>query len=113
MMDGKEFFADNIISSAGVHVTYNQLLKNNVSATKNKIKALKPSVPHLCLYIGFKHTPEELNLSKTNLWLYPNNYDHDQNIKNYLADPEHAEFPVVYISFPAAKDPDIKLVPAK
>jgi all-trans-retinol 13,14-reductase len=108
MMDGKRFYAESIISSTGIHNTYNQLLKgHNVNSIRlKKINKLKPSVGHLCLYIGLKETSEELNLRKTNLWIYPDNYDHDENIRKYLKDPENEEFPVVYISFPAAKDPD-------
>lgn len=87
MADGKEIFAENIISSAGLHVTYNQLLKNKNGNLKKKINTIKASVPHLCLYVGFNHTPEELKLSKTNLWLYPDNYNHDENVKTYLNDP--------------------------
>ena len=110
MTDGKEFFAESIISSTGVHITYNKLLKDQyVNPTKlSQINKLQASVAHLCLYIGFKETPEVLNLPKTNLWIYPDNYDHDENIRKYLKDPENEEFPVVYVSFPAAKDPDFQ-----
>ncbi|MCK5280711.1 MAG: NAD(P)/FAD-dependent oxidoreductase [Cyclobacteriaceae bacterium] len=110
MIDGKEFYAANIISSIGIHNTYNKLLKGqNVNPAKlRKINKLKYSVAHLCLYIGFKETPEALHLPKTNLWIYPDNYDHDENIRRFLKDPENEEFPVVYVSFPAAKDPDFQ-----
>lgn len=111
MKDGKELFAGKIISSTGVHNTYNHLLRNTkISSFKlRSIKKLKPSVAHLCLYIGLHDTPEKLQLPKTNLWVFPDNYDHDENIRRYLNDPEHEEFPVVYISFPAAKDPDFQI----
>jgi all-trans-retinol 13,14-reductase len=110
MMDGKSFYAKSIISSTGIHNTYNHLLKGRFvnSSRLKKINNLKASVAHLCLYIGLKETPEALGLPKTNLWLYPDNYDHDENIRKYLKDPEKEEFPVVYISFPAAKDPDFQ-----
>jgi all-trans-retinol 13,14-reductase len=109
MSDGYEIFAKNVISSAGMHVTFNRLLKSTSMPTmRMNVNQIKASVPHLCLYIGFKHTPEALDLPKTNFWIYPDNYDHDQNIKNYLEDPENCDFPVVYISFPAAKDPDFQ-----
>jgi all-trans-retinol 13,14-reductase len=45
-----------------------------------------------------------LGLKNTNLWIYPS-YDHDKNVANYQAD-QSAEFPVLYISFPSAKDPE-------
>lgn len=110
MVDGKSFFAESIISSTGIHNTYNHLLNGKYvrPSRLNKINSLKASVGHLCLYIGMKETPEKLNLPKTNLWIYPDNYDHDENIRKYLKDPEKEEFPVVYISFPASKDPDFQ-----
>ena len=110
MIDGSEIIADRVVSSAGIQITYNKLLRNSASciSLREKVNMIKASVPHLCLYIGFKQTPEELNLPKSNLWIYPNYYNHDKNIENYLSDPENSEFPVVYISFPAAKDPDFQ-----
>jgi all-trans-retinol 13,14-reductase len=42
-------------------------------------------------------------MPKTNLWIYPGP-DHDANVEAFVADPE-APLPVVYVSFPAAKDP--------
>ena len=110
MNDGKELFADKIISSTGIHNTYHHLLRNTqISSFERKaIKKLRPSIAHLCLYVGLNETPENLRLPKTNLWVYPDNYDHDENIRKYLKDTEHEDFPVVYISFPAAKDPDFQ-----
>jgi all-trans-retinol 13,14-reductase len=46
---------------------------------------------------------QDLGIKNTNLWIYPG-YDHDENVSNYQSDQE-AEFPVVYVSFPSAKDP--------
>ena len=62
------------------------------------------SFGHLSLYIGLKHTAEELNLPKANYWIYPNGTNHDKAIADFLEDYNN-EFPVVYISFPAAKNP--------
>jgi len=44
-------------------------------------------------------------LPKTNYWIYPEHLDHDTAIDEYVKDLD-ADFPVVYISFPSAKDPD-------
>jgi all-trans-retinol 13,14-reductase len=71
----------------------------------DQLKKIRPSVAHACLYIGFKETPEALNLPKTNYWVYPDDSDHDTCMERYLADIEQP-FPMVYISFPSAKDPD-------
>ncbi|MFT6807130.1 MAG: all-trans-retinol 13,14-reductase [Saprospiraceae bacterium] len=108
MKDGKIITADRIISGAGVMATYNYLLPAS-SVTEHKLKdqlqKVKRSVAHACLYIGLEESPEELQLPKTNFWIYPGDLDHDASIERYLKNTEE-EFPVVYISFPSAKDPD-------
>ena len=48
----------------------------------------------------------ELGLTGTNLWLYPD-AKHDANIARFLADPS-APLPLVYASFPSAKDPSFQ-----
>ena len=89
--------------------SYPNILKNNNSSTpsskaiEDKLRKIKPSSGHACLYVGFEQTAQELNIKDTNLWIYPS-YDHDLNTSNYLHD-ENSEFPLVYISFASAKDP--------
>ena len=108
MSDGKTFFAKNIISGAGIMTTYNKLLPKHIvekHQLKEQLKTVKRSVSHACLYIGLNGSPEELKLPKTNYWIYPDHIDHDTAIENYVNDLDQ-DFPVVYISFPSAKDPD-------
>lgn len=108
MIDGHEILAPLIISNAGIDVTYGELLDENTrekAGIKTQLKQVEPSASHISLYLGLKHTAEELGLGKANLWIYPDNYDHDENMRRYLAD-ENAPLPVAYVSFPGAKDPD-------
>lgn len=108
MKDGKSFFAENIVSGAGIMTTYHKLLPQKIiekHQLKSQLQTVKRSVSHACLYIGLDGSPEELNLPKTNYWIYPDKIDHETAVNNYLNDLD-AEFPVVYISFPSAKDPD-------
>jgi len=108
MKDGKVFFAENIVSGTGIINTYTKLIPDEVSKKhffKAQLKNIKPSVSHVCLYIGLKGTPNELKLPKTNYWVYPNDLDHDDSINRYVKNI-NAPFPVVYISFASAKDPD-------
>ncbi len=108
MKDGKTFSAKNIISGAGVMTTYNKLIPSEVAEKhqlKQQLQTVKRSVSHACLYIGLKGSPEELKLPKTNYWVHPDHIDHDTAVDNYLNNLD-ADFPVVYISFPSAKDPD-------
>src|SRR5690606_38855201 len=109
MADGKEIFAPLVVSNAGFVNTFSKLLPEELIRKHGyfeKMKMTEPSASHISLYIGLKHTAEELNLPKSNYWVYPDNYDHDANMGNYLKSPDTAPLPVAYISFPAAKDPD-------
>ncbi|MGB5470114.1 MAG: NAD(P)/FAD-dependent oxidoreductase, partial [Woeseiaceae bacterium] len=107
MKDGHRIDCDCVISSAGVDNTFRHLLAADVvenSGYSSKLAAVKPSFAHLGVYIGLKSTAEELGLPKTNFWIYPG-ADYDAAVDAFVADPD-APFPVVYISFPSAKDPD-------
>jgi all-trans-retinol 13,14-reductase len=72
---------------------------------KEQLQKIKPSVAHASLYIGLEGSPEELKIPKTNYWIYPAEGDHDSCVERYLEDLSQP-FPVVYLSFPSAKDPD-------
>lgn len=109
MADGEVFEAPMVISCAGAHTTFERLLAPEQSRAigfGHELKNIEASASHLSLYIGLEGTPEELKLPKANYWIYPS-YDHDENVRRFLAEDD-APFPVVYISFPAAKDPDFQ-----
>ena len=104
MENGDEIEAKTIISNAGVVNTIDKLLdnKNRHSRIKEKLQKVKQTESYVCLHIGLNKSAEELGLSNTNLWIYPG-YNHDHNVQSYIEDSD-AEFPVVYVSFPSAKD---------
>ncbi len=107
MKDGKNIYSDIVISGAGIFNTYQKLLSPAINAKykfKEQLTKVNPSVAHGCLYLGLNGSPEELKLPKTNLWIYPDDADHDTSVDRYLKN-SNAPFPVVYISFPSAKDP--------
>lgn len=107
MADGHRIDCDCVISSAGVSNTFSRLLPTDAvrgAGYEKLLKQVRPSVAHLGVYIGLKETAEQLGLPKTNYWIYPDN-DFDGAVESFMDDPE-APFPVVYISFPSAKDPD-------
>ena len=96
-----------IISSAGVDNTFGHLLPEAIverTGYRKSMKSVQPSVGHLCLYVGLRETAEALQLPRTNFWIYPDN-DFDGALEGFF-EKEEAPFPVVYISFPSAKDPD-------
>ena len=107
MADSYKIECDCVISSAGINNTFNRLLPDRVveaSGYRDLLPNVSPSFAHLCVYIGLKETAEQLGLPKTNFWIYPDN-DYDAAVERFVND-KNAEFPVVYISFPSAKDPD-------
>ena len=104
--NGEKISAPLIVSSSGIINTYGKFLRNHpqYSKFKQRLKNVRQSGSYVCLYIGLNKSATELGLKNTNLWIYPS-YDHDKNVANYQAD-QSAEFPVLYISFPSAKDPE-------
>ncbi|WP_295803447.1 NAD(P)/FAD-dependent oxidoreductase [uncultured Microbulbifer sp.] len=106
MSDGTEIHAPAVISNAGVFNTFEKLLPESASYAAGYLRQLRqvtPSMSHQCLYIGLRKTAAELGLPKTNYWLYPSG-DYEADTERFLQDPQ-AEIPLVYISFPSAKDP--------
>ena len=107
MADGHEVRAPIVISNAGVFNTFGKLLPADVAKASGYLKKLdtvKRSMASLGMYIGIQDTAENLGLPKTNYWLYSSE-DYEDSLERFFADPEHTEIPLVYISFPSAKDP--------
>lgn len=105
MQDGREFHAATVISDAGAANTYGRLLPRvrETQEVMRKIERIPPSMAHVSLYVGLKSTSEELGIAPTNLWICPGP-DHDANVSQAEASRD-APLPVVFISFPSAKDP--------
>ena len=107
MQDGHRIECDCVISSAGANNTFNHLLPEDVATRTGyarKMATVEPSVGHLGVYVGLRGTAEEIGLPRTNFWIYPSN-DYDAALDAFVENPD-AAFPIVYISFPSAKDPD-------
>jgi len=104
MENGDEIEAETVISNAGVINTIEKLLddENSYTRIKENLKKINQTESYVCLHIGLNKSANDLGLSNTNLWIYPG-YDHDQNIKSYIEN-QATDFPVVYVSFPSAKD---------
>lgn len=107
MADGREFRAPLVISDAGAANTFGRLLPRDLpsmDALRAKVHGIAASTAHVSLYVGLAKSDAELGLKGTNLWVYPS-FDHDANVESFLRDG-NALFPLVYMSFPSAKDPD-------
>ncbi len=107
MADGTRIDCACVISSAGVFNTFEHLVPADAvkrAGYDRLLQQVKPSAAYLGAYVGLRHTAEELGLPKTNFWIYADR-DYDASIQRFLADPEQP-LPLVYVSFPSAKDPD-------
>ena len=107
LADGHELRAPTVVSNAGVINTFEKLLPTDVATEVGygaKARSVGASIAHLSLYVGLEATTEELGLEKTNLWVY-RNHRHEENFERFEKDI-NAPLPVVYLSFPSAKDPD-------
>lgn len=109
MADGREFRAPHIVSDAGAVNTFERLLPADLAATqklRTGLEKLPSSKAHLSLYVGLSQDDATLQTNSANLWVYPS-YDHDANVARFEQDLE-SPLPVVYLSFPSAKDPDFQ-----
>lgn len=106
MADGRELRAPVVISDAGAALTFGRLLPREEAARHGydaHLRAVRPSASHVSLYVGLDASAEALGLPRHNLWIYPHE-DHDRAVAEATADPD-APLPLVYVSFPSAKDP--------
>jgi len=110
MTDGQEITAPVVVSDAGVVNTFGNLVDDYTRESLGLaalVGQTRPSVSHVCLYVGLDESAETLGLEPANLWVYPD-YDHDRTVRANRADPD-ANPPAVYMSFPSAKDPTWKV----
>ena len=107
MADGQNILAPAVISNAGVFNTFESLLPASAPHQdfyKMKLAQVKRSMASVCLYIGIQDSAENLQLPKTNFWIYPGT-DHASQVDSFLKAPDKHDIPLTYISFPSAKDP--------
>ena len=106
MDNGEIIRSRSIISNAGVFNTVNRLLNHNKSNSilSNQMKSIRQTKSYVCLHLGLNKSAEDLEIKNTNLWIY-SDYDHDKAVQNYIDNPK-SDFPIVYVSFPSAKDND-------
>jgi all-trans-retinol 13,14-reductase len=110
MKDGREFRAPVVVSDAGLVRTFTQLLPEQTRATARlleRVTAIGPSHAHIGLYAGAAAAKLRRPLPAANLWLHPS-LDFDCNWDAFAADLD-APFPLQFISFPSAKDPEFEV----
>jgi all-trans-retinol 13,14-reductase len=109
LTDGREFRAPVVISDAGLVRTFRELVPEATPAVArllHRVAAIEPSHAHLGLYVGVSSARLAAPLPASNLWIHPT-ADFDRNWSAFAADLE-AEFPLLFISFPSAKDPSFE-----
>ncbi len=105
MENGDKLYAPSIVSNAGAHNTFNNLIAKEIQKVNNtkELNKINPSVSHVCIYVGLNATDEELKLPKYNIWLY-DSYKFDAFQNSHLETTDSTS-PLSYISFPSSKDP--------
>lgn len=110
MNDGRTIKAPVIISNTGIFNTFNNLLPGNTAHNNGidrYLQNLESSSAYICLYLGLCCNDADAQLDTTNLWIYPG-YDHDAQCRDFQLDLSKP-LPVLYVSFPSAKDPTFNM----
>ncbi|XP_046894720.1 all-trans-retinol 13,14-reductase-like [Hypomesus transpacificus] len=109
-----EVLAPVIISNAGIFNTFQKFLPPQVQA-KAEVRSLLGMVRHgmgsFLVFVGLDGSKEELGIVSTNFWMYKHN-DLDAMMERYSSlsrDEVLGNIPMMFITFPSAKDPSSSL----
>ena len=92
----------SIISDAGVYNTFNHLLTFEAKRKcKFDLQNIKPSMGHICLYVGLDTSAEELKLPRYSICYFDSDNFDDSYDQLTL---ESAPNKIAHLSFPSAKD---------
>ncbi len=111
--------APMVISSAGLYNTFQKLLSPQVSELSyfSQVCAdLRPACAAMNIFIGLDASNEALNLKAHNIWAFTTNDSGDTFDKYMDMDVEQAldaQVPLMFVSFPSAKDPNWKNHPGR
>ncbi|XP_066301934.1 all-trans-retinol 13,14-reductase-like [Branchiostoma lanceolatum] len=108
-----DIHATVVVSAAGVCNTYQKLVPQPVvraHGLDEMFHHVKPGkLAAMSVFVGLTGTTQELGLKAHNAWMFPGN-DHDQMIEDFSrltlqeACEEGSKTPVLFVSFPSAKD---------
>eukprot|EP00058_Branchiostoma_floridae_P011488 XP_002596976.1 hypothetical protein BRAFLDRAFT_121336 [Branchiostoma floridae] len=108
-----DIHAPVVVSAAGVCNTYQKLVPQPVVSSHgldDMFHHVSPGLGAFSVFVGLTGTSQELGLKAHNAWMFPGN-DHDKLIEDYSrltvqeACEEGTKTPVLFVSFPSAKDP--------
>ncbi|XP_053496558.1 inactive all-trans-retinol 13,14-reductase-like [Ictalurus furcatus] len=109
-----EVRAPVIISNCGVFTTFQELLPSHIqtkSEIQKRLNMMRPGRGCLLVFSGFDATQEELGINSSNTWLFKSN-DMDAMMDEYFSmgkDEAPDNVPMMYFTFPSAKDPTSKI----
>ncbi|KAM9783801.1 all-trans-retinol 13,14-reductase-like [Syngnathus typhle] len=105
-----EIHAPVVISNAGIFNTFQKFLPQQIQQ-KSEIQSLLSMVRHgmgsFLVFVGLDGTKEELGIVSTNFWMYKDS-DLDTLMEQYSSltrDQVLGNIPMMFITFPSAKDP--------
>ncbi|NWR95932.1 RETST reductase, partial [Furnarius figulus] len=105
-----EIRAPLVISDAGIFNTFGKLLPPQIRShpgIRSRLAMVRPGMGSFLVFVGLQGSAEELGLPPTNFWIYPHN-DLDAMMTHYTSlsrDDVPENLAMMYITFPAAKDP--------
>ncbi|KAL3857332.1 hypothetical protein ACJMK2_012010 [Sinanodonta woodiana] len=106
-----DIYAKKVISDAGIHNTFKYLLPKEIaqkSVLYHLLENVGISISNMTVFVGLNGSNEELGLTAGNTWSYFD-ADVERACENYVAltleEAAEAEVPLMFISFPSAKDP--------
>lgn len=92
--------ARQVITTMGVHNTANVLDDAAAAAWKASLRAFKPGLSYLALYLGFDGDIAAAGASRANHWIYES-----ADVSRIWHHPADEDAPGLFVSFPSLKDP--------
>ncbi len=100
LADGETIDAPVVVSAMGAHNTIAALPVDVSQEWREGVKALKPGVSHVSLYLGFRGDIRAHRATAANVWVYESD-----DIGRVWEQPADEDAPSLYVSFPSLKDP--------
>uniref|UniRef100_H3AY50 Retinol saturase, tandem duplicate 2 n=1 Tax=Latimeria chalumnae TaxID=7897 RepID=H3AY50_LATCH len=105
-------FAPMVISDAGIFNTFEGFslrkeLQLLVTAIQHQLSMIQHGIGSFNVFVGLNGTSEELGLKAENFWIYPDNEIDSlmDKVVSFAQDELLQGVPMIFISFPSAKDP--------
>lgn len=108
-----------VISDAGLYNTFQKLLPLEVikkSYFTDICDEMKPGVAVMSAFIGLNASNEDLKLKRHNVWAFSTNEagtTFDEYMAQDVSQVMVSEVPLIFVSFPSAKDPNWEKHPGK